>query len=118
MRDSEVLARCQKKTEAVCPASGRRFKIADLGVGVFEVPHMQHVWHPAAWSAMSEEEKQAAVKAVLPKEKELFERERERFIAMDAAAVRERESAERAAAERAAAEQAALSPPASPPVSP
>lgn len=114
MRDSEVVARCQKKTETVCFVSGRRFKIADLGIGYTEIPYMQEMLHPDVSAGMSEEERQAAYAKIFPKEKAALEREREKFIAFDAAAERERESAlaaERARAAREAAEQAALSPP-------
>lgn len=107
MRDSEVLARCQKKTETVCFVSGRRFKIADLGIGHTEIPVMQEMLHPDVSAGMSETEKQAAYAKILPKEKAALERERERFIMMDEAAAAERESA--LAAER-AREAAALSP--------
>lgn len=109
MHKAEVLRRCAKKTETVCFVSGRRFRIADLGLGVTEIPHMQHLLHPAVSAAMTEEERQAAYDKILPKERELLKAERDRFIAMD-------EAESRAAAERAAAELAALPAPDNPPV--
>lgn len=115
MRDFEVIARCQKKTAAVCYVSGRRFKIVDLDAGLSEVPFFWELLHPDMYAIMPEEERQAAYAKVQPRELAAFDRERERLISLDEAAARERESA--AAAERAreaADSEAVLSPPASP----